>query len=275
MILGEVCSMNKQEENKLFKEMFFSSFILENCYNYERQQALGYAVAMWPAIKRFYKTKEAQAQALVRHMEIFNTTPHLVSFIMGVSAAIEKKASETKNFDYSIINNVKVGLMGPLAGIGDSFFWGTIRVIATGIALSMAQQGNILAPIVFLVLFNVPHLIIRYFGTVWGYKFGVSMISNAGDMNIMQKISKAANIVGLAVVGAMTASMVDLKTAFSFTISEQAFEIQKYLDQIFPGILALGYTILMFYFLQKKKSATFLLLFTIVFAFVGTFIKAF
>lgn len=275
MILGEVCSMNKQEENKLFKEMFFSSFILENCYNYERQQALGYAVAMWPAIKRFYKTKEAQAQALVRHMEIFNTTPHLVSFIMGVTAAIEKKASETKNFDYSIINNVKVGLMGPLAGIGDSFFWGTIRVIATGIALSMAQQGNILAPIVFLALFNVPHLIIRYFGTVWGYKFGVSMISNAGDMNIMQKISKAANIVGLAVVGAMTASMVDLKTAFSFTISEQAFEIQKYLDQIFPGILALGYTMLMFYFLQKKKSATFLLLFTIVFAFVGTFIKAF
>lgn len=275
MILGEVCSMNKQEENKLFKEMFFSSFILENCYNYERQQALGYAVAMWPAIKRFYKTKEAQAQALVRHMEIFNTTPHLVSFIMGVTAAIEKKASETKNFDYSIINNVKVGLMGPLAGIGDSFFWGTIRVIATGIALSMAQQGNILAPIVFLVLFNVPHLIIRYFGTAWGYKFGVSMISNAGDMNIMQKISKAANIVGLAVVGAMTASMVDLKTAFSFTISAQAFEIQKYLDQIFPGILALGYTMLMFYFLQKKKSATFLLLFTIVFAFVGTFIKAF
>ena len=275
MILGEVCSMNKQEENKLFKEMFFSSFILENCYNYERQQALGYAVAMWPAIKRFYKTKEAQAQALVRHMEIFNTTPHLVSFIMGVTAAIEKKASETKNFDYSIINNVKVGLMGPLAGIGDSFFWGTIRVIATGIALSMAQQGNILAPIVFLVLFNVPHLIIRYFGNAWGYKFGVSMISNAGDMNIMQKISKAANIVGLAVVGAMTASMVDLKTAFSFTISEQAFEIQKYLDQIFPGILALGYTMLMFYFLQKKKSATFLLLFTIVFAFVGTFIKAF
>lgn len=275
MILGEVCSMNKQEENKLFKEMFFSSFILENCYNYERQQALGYAVAMWPAIKRFYKTKEAQAQALVRHMEIFNTTPHLVSFIMGVTAAIEKKASETKNFDYSIINNVKVGLMGPLAGIGDSFFWGTIRVIAIGIALSMAQQGNILAPIVFLVLFNVPHLIIRYFGTAWGYKFGVSMISNAGDMNIMQKISKAANIVGLAVVGAMTASMVDLKTAFSFTISEQAFEIQKYLDQIFPGILALGYTMLMFYFLQKKKSATFLLLFTIVFAFVGTFIKAF
>ena len=267
--------MNKQEENKLFKEMFFSSFILENCYNYERQQALGYAVAMWPAIKRFYKTKEAQAQALVRHMEIFNTTPHLVSFIMGVTAAIEKKASETKNFDYSIINNVKVGLMGPLAGIGDSFLWGTIRVIATGIALSMAQQGNILAPIVFLVLFNVPHLIIRYFGTAWGYKFGVSMISNAGDMNIMQKISKAANIVGLAVVGAMTASMVDLKTAFSFTISEQAFEIQKYLDQIFPGILALGYTMLMFYFLQKKKSATFLLLFTIVFAFVGTFIKAF
>lgn len=262
--------MNKKEEKKLFRELFFSSFMLEHAYNYERQQALGFSVGIWPVIKRFYKTKEEQAHALERHMEIFNTNPHLVSFIMGTVAGLEEKASKTPNFDYSIINNVKVGLMGPIAGIGDSLFWGTLRIIATGIGLSMAQQGNILAPIVFLILFNIPHLLVRYFGTVWGYKFGTSMISDANDTGIMQKISKAANIVGLAVIGAMTASMVKLNTGLNFKLGEQVFEIQKYLDQIFPGLLALGYTFLMVYFLNKKKSSTFLLLFTLLFAILGT-----
>ena len=98
-------------------------------YNYERQQGLGYAIAIWPAIKTFYHTKEEQAKALVRHMEIFNTTPHEVTAITGVNAALEKEASQNPDFDVNSINNIKVGLMGPFAGIGDSFFWGTFRII--------------------------------------------------------------------------------------------------------------------------------------------------
>lgn len=135
--------MSKQkmsaEDKKMVNGLFWNSFLLEASYNYERQQALGFSVGMWPAIKRFYKTKEGQAEALKRHMAIFNTTPHMVSVISGVTAAMEKEASENKDFDKDIINNVKVGLMGPLAGIGDSFFWGTLRIIAAGIGLSLAQ----------------------------------------------------------------------------------------------------------------------------------------
>ena len=263
--------MNNKHEKQLYKDIFLNSFLLEHSYNYERQQALGFSVSMWPVIKRFYDDKNDQAKALERHMEIFNTTPHVVSFIMGTTAALEENASKNPNFDYSIINNVKVGLMGPLAGIGDSFFWGTLRIIATGIGLSMAQQGNLLAPLVFLLLFNIPHFIIRYLGGVWGYKFGVSMISDANDTGIMQKISKAANIVGLSVIGAMTASMVNLGTRLSFSLGDEVFAIQDYLDQIFPGLLALGYTLLMVRFLSKKKSSTFLLIFTLLFAILGTF----
>lgn len=267
--------MNKIEEKKLFRELFFSSFILENSYNYERQQALGYAIGIWPAIKRFYKTKEQQSKALTRHMEIFNTNPHLVSFILGTNAALEKQASEAEDFDYSIISNIKVGLMGPIAGIGDSFFWGTLRIIATGVGLSLAQQGNALAPIVFLLLFNIPHLLVRYFGLKVGYRFGTSIISDVNNSGLIQKISKAATIVGLAVIGAMTSSMVNLNTALKFDIGSETFEIQQYLDQIMPGLLPFGYTFLMLYFLKKGKSSTFLLLFTIIFAILGKVIGVF
>ena len=122
--------MNKvlinSEDKKLVNELFWNSFLLEASYNYERQQALGFCVGMWPAIKRFYKTKDEQGKALVRHMAIYNTTPHVSSAIAGVAAAMEREASLNQDFDTNTINSVKVGLMGPLAGIGDSFFWGTI-----------------------------------------------------------------------------------------------------------------------------------------------------
>ena len=57
------CSMSSEkttlstDDKKLVKELFVNSFFLENCYNYERQQGLGFALAMWPAIKRFWHTK--------------------------------------------------------------------------------------------------------------------------------------------------------------------------------------------------------------------------
>ena len=66
-----------------------------------------------------------------------------------------KKNSEQKDFDANSINAVKSSLMGPLAGIGDSIFWGVLRVIAAGIAVGLGMTGNILAPIVFLSLIHI------------------------------------------------------------------------------------------------------------------------
>ena len=266
--------MSKQklssEDRKMINGLFWNSFLLEACYNYERQQGLGFAVGMWPAIKRFYKTKEGQADALKRHMAIFNTTPHVVSAISGVTAALEREASQNEDFDKDIINNVKVGLMGPMAGIGDSFFWGTIRIIASGIGLSLAQQGSVLGAILFLVIFNVPHLLIRYYGTVLGYQFGTGLLSNTKSTAILKQISKGASIVGLMVIGAMSASMVALKTPLSFTIGETAFELQGYLDQIFPLLLPLCYTLAMFGLLKKGWKSTTILLITIAVGVIGS-----
>ena len=203
-------------------------------------------------------------------MAIFNTTPHMVSVISGVTAAMEKEASENKDFDKDIINNVKVGLMGPLAGIGDSFFWGTLRIIAAGIGLSLAQQGSVLGAILFLIIFNVPHLLIRYYGTVLGYQFGAGLMSNTKSAGILKMMSKGASIVGLMVIGAMSASMVAMKTPLTFTIGETAFELQGYLDQIFPLLLPLLYTLAMFGLLKKGCKSTTILLITIAVGVIGS-----
>lgn len=256
------------DDKKLIKELFINSFMLENCYNYERQQALGFAIAMWPAIKRFYHTKEARAEVLTRHMAIFNTTPHVVTAISGVVAALEKEASENSEFDTSIINNVKVGLMGPFAGIGDSFFQGTLRIIASGIGISLCQQGSPLGPLLFLLIFNIPHLIIRYALTAFGYRSGMSLVSGAGS-EILQKLSRGAMIVGLMVIGGMSASMISLSTPLAMTIGETTFELQAYLDQIFPSLLALLYVLLMFRCLKRGVKSTAILLLTVAIGLAG------
>ncbi|WP_429976103.1 PTS system mannose/fructose/sorbose family transporter subunit IID [Enterococcus sp. DIV0086] len=260
-----------KDEKKFFREMFWYSFVLENAYNYERQQALGFAIGMWPAIKRFYKSKDEQADALTRHMQIFNTTPHLVTMITGVTAALEKEASENPKFDMDTINNIKVSLMGPLAGIGDSFFWGTIRIIAVAIALPLAKEGSFLGPLLFIVAFNIPHLLLRYYGGVFGYSIGTSILTNLSESNLFAKLSKAATIVGLMVIGAMSAQMVQLSTKVSFKFGSTTFKLQDYIDQIFPLLLPLLYTLFMFWLLKsKKKSAMFLLGVTIIFGLFGS-----
>lgn len=262
-----------KSDKKLVKSLFWYSFLLEPSYNYERQQGLGFAVSMIPAIKKFYKTKEEQKDALVRHMAIFNTTPHISSVISGVVASLEKEASENKDFDKSIINNVKISLMGPLAGIGDSFFWGTLRVICAGIGISLASKGSVLGAILFLVLFNTVHILFRYFGVYYGYKFGVNILSNLSENNILNNISRAGNIVGLTVIGAMTAQMVNLKTNLSFTIEQSEYLIQDYIDQIFPALLPLLYTIWMYMLLKKGYKSQTILFITIAISIVLAFLK--
>ena len=139
------------------RKVFFRSFPMEWTWNYEKQQNLGYTYAMIPIIEKLYKDKpEEKAAALQRHLEFFNTTPHMVTLILGISTAMEEENALDENFDTSSINSVKAGLMGPLAGIGDSFMWGTLRIIATGIGTSLAMNGNILGPI--LLVHYIPLL---------------------------------------------------------------------------------------------------------------------
>ena len=246
--------MNKIEKKQL-KSVFWRSFALQGAFNCERMQNVGYMYAMLPVIKKLYRNKEDQAAAITRHLEIFNTTPAVVPTIMGISAAMEEENANNPAFDVQSINAVKASLMGPLAGIGDSIFWGTVRIIAAGIGVSIAKDGNLFGPLLFLVLYNLPNILVRIFGLKLGYQVGVNSLDRIQKEGLMDKIMAVATIVGLCVVGGMVATMLNITTPLKWNISGAEIVVQDILDQILPKMLPLAFTFGI-YKLLKKASIT-------------------
>lgn len=200
--------------NKLTKKdinkVFWRSFGMEWDWNYERQMNMAYCYSLLPIIEKLYDKKEDRVAAMQRHLEFFNTTPHLSTLILGISAAMEESNANDPEFDTESINNVKISLMGPLAGIGDSFIWGTLRIIATGVGLSLATKGNVLGTILFLLIFNIPAQGLRYYLMNAGYKLGSSFLEKVQKSGLMETLTYGAAILGLTVIGAMTAENVSV-----------------------------------------------------------------
>lgn len=270
---------NENNELKITKKdlskVFWRSFQMEFSWNYERQMNLAYCYAMIPILKKLYKTKNEMANALRRHLEFFNTTPHIVTLILGINAAMEEENANDPNFDVSTIDNIKTSLMGPLAGIGDSFFWGTLRLIATGVGTSLAMQGNILGPILFILIFNIPHLLFRYFATSWGYKLGTGFLKKVQENGMMGSLTLGASIIGLMVVGGMTASMIDINIPLKIGTGENAVTVQSIFDDIVPQILSLGAFGVVFYLLKKEVKALTILLGLAIFGIFGSWVGFF
>lgn len=265
---------NSSEElitKKDLVKVFWRSFTMEWSWNYERQANMAYAYSMIPIIKKLYKTDSEKADALKRHLEFFNTTPHVSTLILGISTAMEENNSKSENFDTSSINNVKVGLMGPIAGIGDSFFWGTLRVIATGIGTSLALKGNLLGPILFLLVFNIPHLIARYLLMMGGYKLGVGLLDKVQKSGLMESLTYGAAILGLMVIGGMTAEMVVVNIPLTIGSGESAVAIADIINGIIPGMLSLLFTGFIYYLLGKNIKVTTILLIIAAIGIIGAF----
>lgn len=254
-----------QEEKKLVKSMFWRSLTLYASVNPAKQGANGFAYSMLPFINHFYKTEDQQAEAFLRHNVYFNTTVPMASFVMGIAASMEKENSEKPDFDVSSITAIKTSLMGPLAGIGDSIFMGVWRVLIAGIAISLAQSGNIIAPIFFAIGFSSLPWVVRYYGAFLGYSLGSKYIERLYSEGLISILSKAASIVGLIMVGAMTSSMVIFDTKLDFKIQgESVLNVQEMLDSLFVGIVPLLLTLLCFKLLNKKMSVTVLMVLIIV-----------
>lgn len=263
------------DERNLLRKAFWRSFTLYAAVSPAKQGASGFCYSMMPFINHFYKGDEdRKKEALSRSMSYFNTTITCSTFIMGLVASMEKKNSEQQDFDASSINAVKSSLMGPLAGIGDSIFWGVLRVIAAGIAVGLGASSNVLAPIVFLLLFNIPSLLIKYYGTFLGYKLGSEYIQKVYASGLMNILTKAAGIIGLIMVGGMTASMVTFQSTFELSMKgESILNLQTMLDSIFVGLVPLGLTLLCYYLLKKKNiSITVLILGVIALSIILSFL---
>lgn len=263
----------------IFKRTFWRSFPLQACFCYERMQNVGFAYQMVPALKKLYPDKKEASEALKRHLAIFNTTPAIVSFITGAAIAMEEKFKKAKDAgeecDEESINAVKAALMGPLAGIGDSFFWGTFRIIGAGIGASLAAQGSILGAILFLLIYNIPHFLVRYQGLRIGYKSGVNFLAGLSQGGVIAALTEAAKILGLVVVGSMAASMVSLSTPLVFTISGAEIVVQDIFDAIITGFLPLCLTLGTYKLLQKGIKTTTILWGMIIVGIIGSVIGIF
>ena len=239
---------------------FLRSYFLLASFNYERMQNGGVAYTLIPAIKKLYQTKEDRAAALKRHLEFFNTQPFMANPIFGVTLALEEERANGAEIDDAAISGVKVGMMGPLAGVGDPIFWGTLRPICAALGASLAMGGSLLGPILFFVLFNVVRLLIRWYGIKYGYTKGTDIIQDVAG-NTLQKITEGASILGLFVMGALVNKWTTVN--IPVVISEVTMQdgsvvtttVQSILDQLMPGLVPLLLTFLCMKLMKKKVNA--------------------
>ncbi len=264
--------MSEQITKKDLMRVFWRSLALQGCFNYERMQAIGYAYGMIPVLEKLYPNQEDMSEALQRHLGFFNTSPQTVSFIYGSTIAMEELNAQSDDFDTDSINSIKAALMGPLAGIGDSFFWGTFRIIGAGIGASLAVEGNILGAILFILIYNVPHYLLRYHGLMIGYNSGMNFLQTAFSSGIIEKLTSAAKVMGAMVVGAMIASMVRLAIPLVLNLGDATLNVQEIFDGIMPKILPLGLTFLMYYLLKKGFKSTTLMIVLLLAGIVGVFL---
>ncbi|MBP6165684.1 MAG: PTS system mannose/fructose/sorbose family transporter subunit IID, partial [Trichococcus flocculiformis] len=192
------------------------STFIQGSWNYERMQNGGWAFAMIPAIKKLYPAKEDRVLALKRHLEFFNTHPYVASPVLGVTLALEEERANGAPVDDVTIQGVKVGMMGPLAGVGDPVFWFTVRPILGALGASLALTGNILGPILFFVAWNAIRWGFMWYTQEFGYKAG-SKITEDLSGGILQDLTKGASILGMFVLAALVQRWVSI--SFAPTVS--------------------------------------------------------
>lgn len=246
-------------------------------YNYERMQGGAFAACMAPVLDKLYPDKEARAAALSRHLVFFNTNPNFGTLIHGAAIAMEEQKANGADINDEAINSVKTGLMGPLAGVGDTLDQGIIIPLVVALGISIASQGNVLGSILVLVALPIILITLAHYFFMKGYKLGGTAVTAMLSGGKMKRLIGAASIMGCTVMGGLISSYVNLKTTIAFQIGEQQFDLQTQLfDAIMPNLLPLCITLGVLTLMQKKRiSSLKVMLFLIVIAFVGGLIGIF
>lgn len=208
-------------------DVMWHSQFLQGSWNYERMQNGGWAYSMIPALRKLYPKKEDMAAALQRHLVFFNTHPYLASPIIGVTLALEEDKANGVEVDDEAIQGVKVGMMGPLAGVGDPVFWYTVRPILGALGASMAINGNILGPILFFILWNLTRIAFLWYTQELGYKAGAAISSDLSG-GLLKKVTRGAAMMGMFVLGALIERWVSIN--FTLKVSEVPIQKGGYID---------------------------------------------
>ncbi|MGT2682902.1 PTS system mannose/fructose/sorbose family transporter subunit IID [Streptococcus porci] len=212
------------------KKVWWRSQFLQGSWNYERMQNLGWAYALIPAIKKLYTNKEDQAAALERHLEFFNTHPYVAAPIIGVTLALEEEKANGAEIDDTAIQGVKIGMMGPLAGIGDPVFWFTVRPILGALGASLAQAtGNLVGPMLFFFGWNIIRMAFLWYTQEFGYKSGKEITKDMSG-GILQDITKGASILGMFILAVLVQRWVSI----NFTVDLPAKQLSEGAFVVFP-----------------------------------------
>ena len=268
--------LSKKALNKSFRNWAYGNL---TCFSQEHMQTFGYLCAMLPLVEELYDTKEEQKEAMNTYTAFFNTEPQVGSIIVGITAGLEEaKANGNEDIDAEAINGIRAGLMGPLAGIGDSLVVGTLIPILLGIALGLSTGGSVVGPIFYIVAWNL----IMAFGMKFLYFKGYELGGKAVDFLVGpqgEALRESITMLGGIVIGAVAATWVSIKTSFTMTAAgatKPFLELQKTLDGVYPGFLTAAFVILCWYLLSKKKMSPIkVMLLLVVVAFVGVVIGFF
>ncbi|ELV8625844.1 PTS mannose/fructose/sorbose transporter family subunit IID [Vibrio cidicii] len=220
---------------------------MEGNFNFERMQAGGYAYSMIPALKKIHgNNKRDFATSLKNHLQFFNSSPKLFTFLLGLSVAMEENKEKP-----STINAVKVAGLGPLGGIGDALDHMTLMPLTLALGAAIAADGSIAGPFVFFVLYQIPHFL-AYFGLMFlGYNAGAKAMSAMSG--VTEKLARAANIMGLFVIGALTATFIKVNTTLELEMGGKVVSLQHDLfDKIMPNLLPLALVFFMFKMVRGK-----------------------
>ena len=282
--MTEKLQLSKSDRQKVW----WRSQFLQGSWNYERMQNLGWAYSLIPAIKKLYNTKEDQAAALERHLEFFNTHPYVAAPIMGVTLALEEERANGVEIDDAAIQGVKIGMMGPLAGIGDPVFWFTVRPILGALGASLAASGNLVGPLLFFFGWNAIRMAFLWYTQEFGYKAG-SEITKDMSGGILKDITKGASILGMFILAVLVQRWVsinftinlpgkqlsegasinfpegpvtggELKGILGQALSGMSLDsvqpqtLQGQLNSLIPGLMGLLLTFLCMWLLKKKVS---------------------
>ena len=301
--MTEKLQLSKSDRQKVW----WRSTFLQGSWNYERMQNLGWAYALIPAIKKLYTSKEDRAAALERHLEFFNTHPYVAAPIIGVTLALEEERANGAEIDDTAIQGVKIGMMGPLAGVGDPVFWFTVRPILGALGASLAMAGNIVGPLLFFFGWNIIRMAFLWYTQELGYRAG-SEITKDLSGGIIQKITKGASILGMFILAVLVERWVSItftvdlpatqlsegayiefpkgnvtgtelqgilgKVAEGLSLtSTQTNTLQGQLDSLIPGLMGLLLTFFCMWLLKKKVSPITIIIGLFVVGIIASFFK--
>ena len=263
--------VSKKSLNSSFWRWFYGNL---TCFSHEHMQTFGYMWSMLPIIQELYETKDEQAEKLQTYYPFFNTEPQIGSIVVGITAGLEEaRANGAEEIDDEMINGIRAGLMGPLAGIGDSLIVGTYIPVLLGIALGLAEGGSIIGPLFYIVVWNVTSI----FFQKWIYNKGYELGGSAVEVIVGEQataLRESVIVMGQVIVGAMAGTWVSITTSVQLTTSiqnktEMVIEgskviekvtgtqevpvlLQEKLDGAFPGVLTLLFVLGCWWLMAKK-----------------------